>query len=317
MSASRIALLLAVSVWSSNCQAVRSTSASTQAWQVLFGPLLTNELIVGHVVLGSSAWVMTSADALIRVNLATRTHVRTIVGPLAAAEHVWGLAAGEGNELWTLVGRSVLARVAGDGRVVERVNLTDPHVGVFGAGKQLVYQVMSFTPPADALVTGRPGGAERVPWSRMRTRELPLARTAVAALNLVSCGSTATGTVPCWFPDQAAVTLTDPSGASREIALEGLPVVAPEVLLASENPRRPVRDAFVSETGAVWVLGSGEPPARDEPARSGGWLLARYDPSGRIVSRTRLQEPARIILGVRNDRCLLLAWNGNVVEAQP
>ena len=91
-------------------------------------------------------------------------------------------------------------------------------------------------------------------WSGMRTRDLPFTRGAVAALNLVSCGATAGAVTPCWFPDQPALTLTDRSGASRVVPLDGLPVVAPEVLLASDNPRRPVRDALVTAENACGCL---------------------------------------------------------------
>jgi hypothetical protein len=157
----------------------------------------------------------------------------------------------------------------------------------------------------------------------MRTRPLPLARAAVAALNLVACGPTVTGTVPCWFPDEAAVTLTEPSGASRELMLEGLPTVAPEVLLASENPRRPIRDAFVSAASDLWILGSGRPPESERgeetgaAARPGGWLLARYSGDGRLVRRMHLPEPVRLLLRPHEDSCLALAWDGRVVEVRP
>jgi hypothetical protein len=222
---------------------------------------------------------------------------------------------GEGD-LWTLVGRSVLAEVNRRGEVVRRLELAEPHVGVFAGLQQLLYQVMNFEPPADAMTAGRPGADRRV-WGRMRTRALPLARPAVAALNLVSCGSTANGTIPCWFPDQPAITLTEPSGTSRELTLEGLPVVAPEILLAAENPQRPIRDAFVTADDRVWILGSGTAPADDRGERLGGWLLARYDNQGRLEARMALPEPARILLGAGRERCVLLSWNGLVVEVQP
>ena len=133
----------------------------------------------------------------------------------------------------------------------------------------------------------------------------------------LGCGPSAGAAIPCWFPDQAAVTLTTLAGASREIALDGLPAVAPEVLLTSDNPRRPVRDSFVSATNDVWVLGSGEPPAPEPVTRPGGWLLARYDADGRLFRRMLLPEPARLIMDVREDRCTLLAWDGRIVEVRP
>ena len=259
---------------------------------------------------------MTGADTLVRVDVAGQRVATNPVHPLAAGEHVWGLASMGEGDLWTLIGRSVLAQVSADGEVVRRLELAEPHIGVFAGLRQLLYQVMSFDPPADAMTAGRPG-AERKVWSRMRTRALPFARPAVAALNLVSCGSTANGTIPCWFPDQPSITLTAPSGASRELALEGLPVVAPEILLAAENPQRPIRDAFVTLDDRVWILGSGTYPADDRSTRPGGWLLARYDGQGRLEARMALPEPARILLGAGGDRCVLLAWDGRVVEVQP
>ena len=183
---------------------------------------------------------------------------------------MWGLATTREGEMWTLIGRATLAQVGEDAEIVKRIGLSESHVGLFAAGRDLVFQVMNLHPPDYALTAGSPGGATRRPWSGMRTRDLPFTRGAVAALNLVSCGSSAGAVIPCWFPDTAAITLTDRSGASREIPLDGLPVVAPELLLASDNPRRPVRDAFVTAGNMVWVLGSGEPPGGDTSTRPGG-----------------------------------------------
>jgi len=124
-------------------------------------------------------------------------------------------------------------------------------------------------------------------------------------------------TVPCWFPDQAVVTLTESDGASHEVSLDGLPIVSPEVLLASDNPRRPIRDALVAADGSVWVLGSGSPPATEGSSQPGGWLLNRYDHAGRLRSRTQLPEPARLLLQAHDDVCELIAWDGRVVEVRP
>lgn len=288
----------------------------TVSWDVKFGPILGNELIVGHVVDGPTAWLATGGDTLVRVDLASARHTRTPVHPLREGEHMWGLATTREGEMWTLIGRATLAQFGEDGEIVRRIGLAEPHVGLFGGGRDLVFQIMNLHPPGYALAAGPPGGATRHPWSGMRTRDLPFTRGAVAALNLVSCGSSAGAVIPCWFPDTAALTLADRSGASREIPLDGLPVVAPELLLASDNPRRPVRDAFVTAGNGVWVLGSGEPPGGDTSTRPGGWLLARYDLEGRLFRRVQLPEPARVFLGARENTCLLLAWDGRVVEVR-
>jgi hypothetical protein len=305
----RVAMVAAATA--SGCHA-RPSAKST--WDVRFGPVLGNELIVGRVSAESRAWVLTGGNALVLLDLEKRTHVRSTLSPLEGDEHVWGLASTGDGTFWTLAGRTVLAQFQDDGRVVRRVALAQPHVGVFGVGQELLYQVMDFQPPADALMAGLPGATTRRPWGGLKTRALPLSRTSVAALNLVSCGPSGNALVPCWFPDQAAVTLVDADGSSREVQLEALPIVAPEVLLASDNPRRPIRDALVGPDGSLWVLGSGTPPPTEQSSRPGGWLLNRYDGAGRLRSRIVLPEPARLLLQADDDRCTLIAWDGRVVE---
>ena len=287
------------------------------SWEVKFGPVLGNELIVGHAIAGRTAWLTTGGDALVQIDFEAARYARVALHPLHENEHVWGLARTSAGEMWTLIGRTTLAQFEGDGAIVRRIPLNESHVGVFGVGRELVFQIMNLHPPVAALEAGPPGGATRHAWGGMRTRDLPFTRGAVAALNLVSCGANAGAVTPCWFPDQPSLTLTDRSGASRVVFLDGLPVVAPEVLLASDNPRRPIRDALVTAENDVWVLGSGEPPGGDALARPGGWLLARYDLDGRLFRRVQLPEPARVLLGVRGDTCVLLAWDGRVVEVRP
>jgi hypothetical protein len=281
------------------CSACARRDSPALSWDVKFGPVLGNELIVGHVVEGPTAWLATGGDTLVRIDLNSARHTRTPVHPLQDGEHMWGLAITPKGETWTLIGRATLAQIGEGAEIVRRIGLAEPHVGLFGSGRDLVFQVMNLHPPGDALAAGPPGGATRHPWSNMRTRDLPFTRGAVAALNLVSCGSSA-----------------DRSGASREIPLDGLPIVAPELLLASDNPRRPVRDAFVTAGKMVWVLGSGEPPEGDTSTRPGGWLLAQYDLEGRLFRRVQLPEPARVLLGAVENTCLLLAWDGRVVEVR-
>lgn len=308
------ARLLLVASMSSGCARPEPGSPS---WNIRFGPVISSESIVGHVIAGRTAWVATGGDAVVRIDLDRERHTRSTVHPLADGEHIWGLARTGPDEMWALAGRGTLIRFTEDGTIQKRIALQEPHVGVFAAGRELLFQIMNFEPPVDALQAGFPGGARRRPWGGMRTRALPLGRGAVAALNLVSCGGTTGRWIPCWFPDQAAVTLAEESGLSREIPLEGLPVVAPEILLASDNPKRPVRDAFVSAGGDLWVLGSGDPPEAEMEERPGGWLLARYDDKGRLFRRLQLPQPARLVLGAAEDRCLVLSWDGRVVEVRP
>lgn len=303
------------------CLLLSSSCASRpeppSAWRVRFGPVIGTELITGHGATGGTAWLATGTDALIRVDLVTATHLRSAIHPLAPGEHTWGLAATEANGLWLLIGRDVLAQVSPSGRILRRVPLSEPHVGVFAVGNALVYQLMNFDPPVPALFTGGMDGSERRAWGSVQTRSMPLARGAVAALNLVSCGGAAGDWTPCWFPDEAGLTLTSRLGITERLALPDLATVAPEVLLASANPRRPVRDAFALAHGDVWVLGSGKTPPGQPEDRIGGWLLARYTHDGRQLQQITLNEPARVILSASEDSCTLLSWDGHVVEVRP
>ena len=164
---------------------------------------------------------------------------------------------------------------------------------------------------------GAPGDSHTLPWSEMKTRGFDrLARASAAALNMVACGGGALKERPCWFPDEAAVSIIDPAGTTRRVELPGLEAVAPEILLTSENPARPVRDAYLDRDGGLWVLSSGTaPPGRAD--RPGGWILARYGPGGKPLGLHRLAESARLILRAEPGRALLLTGAGMVAEVHP
>ena len=133
---------------------------------------------------------------------------------------------------------------------------------------------------------------------------------------MVACGSSARVERPCWFPDEAAISLIGARGETRRIELSGLAKVAPEVLLAAENPQRPVRDAHVDDRGRIWVLSSGVAPA-GAPDLPGGWVLARYANDGTAQGQVRLAEPARLILRVDDRRVTVLSGSGQVSEVRP
>ena len=279
----------------------------------LFGPVIGAEVIAGRADSGDVTLLAGGLD-LVRINVAARTFVRTHL-TLAPGESCWGLARLTSGALWTMKGRRTLARLALDGRIVEESPLPAPLFGIFAAGDRLVYQEASFTAPSPALILGPPG-SPRTAWSSIMTRRFDrLARASGAALNLLSCGATLARERACWFPDEAAVFLLDEDGHARRVALEGLPAVAPETLLTSDNPARPVRDAFVVTEGEMWVLSSGSPPPGD-PETPGGWVLARYGAGGAPEGQSRLQEAARLILGIQGDRVLLLLSSGKVGEVR-
>ncbi len=293
------------------------TDAAAPAWQVRFGPVVNDEIVVGRAVAGNTVWLATGRDAMVRIDLVRHRWSRVRLHPLLRNEHVWGLARTGSGEMWALIGRTTLARLDNDGIVGRRITLRKPHAGIFATKRDLVFQILSLPSHVPALEAGPPGGERRRVWSTMRTRAPSRAARVISALNLVSCGSTGGVVVPCWFPDQPALTLIDDSGSSRELFLEGLTGLARQVQPGSGSARPTIHDVFVSADDAVWVLGAGEAPGVEIGARAGGWLLARYDLDGRLFRRMHLSEPVRLLLTAYGEACLALSWSGHVVEVRP
>lgn len=284
----------------------------------LFGPAIGNDVIAGRAedVEGRGPVVLLVGErVLVGIDVAARTVTRHPM-QLPADTTCWGLARLRDGSLWTLKGRRAIAQVVESGRVEREVALADAHFGLFGEGDRLLFQPADFIPPAPALFAAAPDDSRRIAWSALRTRSFALARASVAALNLVSCGTGPRAERPCWFPDEPALYMVDESGGTRRIELPGLDRVAPEVLLTSDNPARPVRDAYVDASGTIWVLSSGAPPSPvfDVP---GGWVLARYGPRGEPMGMRRLSEPVRLILRAGSGRAYLLTGAGMVAEVTP
>lgn len=278
----------------------------------LFGPVIGPEVIGGRADAASEVLLLAGGTELVRIDLAARRSARAAI-PVDPGEQCWGLARVSSGEIFTLVGRRTLARLDVTGRIVGRTALPTAHFGVFAMADHLVYQRADFTAPEPALYGGLPGGVQR-PWSAIVTRTFPtLARASAAALNMVTCGATDGRERPCWFPDEAIVALVTESGSTRRRPLSGLETVSPEVLLTSDNPRRPIRDAYVDRGGDIWILSSGVPPA-GRPAVAGGWILAKYGSDGLPKGRARLSEAVRLILRVEAERLLVLATSGHVAE---
>jgi len=296
------------------CHAVPiARQPAPSALAALFGPVVGNEVIGGRADdERNGVWLMVGGAALVHVDLDARRERRTAikVGP---GESCWGLARLQDGSLWTLKGRHAVIRIDPDGAVTREIRLADAHLGLFGGGDRLVYQPAGFTPPGPALRAGIPGEPV-VSWSGITTRTFPaLTHASGVALNMVACGGSAGAEQPCWFPDEAALSLVDASGRTRRLELAGLEVVAPEILLTSDKPARPIRDAYVDAGGLVWVLSSGTPP-RGAPELPGGWVLARYDSSGRLLDRVALAEPVRLILRAQPGRAQVLTGAGMVAE---
>jgi hypothetical protein len=281
----------------------------------LFGPVIGNEVIVGRAD-GQDGHIslLVGEQTLVNVDLEAASAVRHRLTNGGAA--CWGLARLADGSLWTLKGRSAVIRIGERGEILEELGLDAPQFGLFAQGDRLIFQPADFSPPAPLLYATRPGDATRTPFGPLRSRPFRLARASVAALNMLGCGIGRAGERPCWFPDEAALSLMDSAGGVRRVMLPGLEVIAPEVLLTSDNPAVPVRDAYIDASGTIWVLGSGTPPAgaEDQP---GGWILARYSGAGARIGLQRLAESARLILRAQSGRAVLLTGTGMVAEVVP
>ena len=277
----------------------------------LFGPVVSQQVIAGREE--DADVIMLLVDrSIVHIDLRER-RVSTTAIRTEAGETCWGLARLTDGSVWTLKGRTAVIRVESDGGVSRVMHLSEPHAGLFAAGDRLVYQRAVAAASEPALRAAAPGG-QPTEWSALRIRSVPgIARAQGSALSLVACGRSRVPERACWFPDEAAVALIAPDGTTRRIVLAGLAEVAPEVLLTAENPRRPVRDAYIDEQRRLWVLSSGEAPP-DSPDVPGGWILARYRLDGTPDGQVRLAEPARLILRADNRAVILLTGSGHVGE---
>ena len=281
----------------------------------IFGPVTGAEVIGGRADEGDDVLLLAGGVDVVRVGLSARRFSRVRLG-VAPGEECWNLARLGDGSLWTLKGRRTVAQIAADGSLVRQVALAEPHFGLFDAGDRLLFQRADFAPPAPALLAGVPGDPSRSPWSTIATRAFPsLARASVAALNMITCGASDASERACWFPDEPAVWLVRGDGSTRRVTLPGLAVVAPEELLTSDYPRRPVRDAYVDTGGGIWVLSSGTPPPNVGEV-PGGWMLARYGSDGAAQGLTRLSNAARLILRVDARHVTLLLSTGMVAQVR-
>lgn len=289
---------------------------ATPGWHVLFGPVVRQEPIGGRVEdSGRRIVLLTNGNALVVIDLGSRAASRV---PLAVGDaHCWGLARLSDGSFWTVKNRRTLAEIDLEGRIVKQIPLTGPHLDLFSIGSELLYEQTGISLPAPVLRAGPPGPGGTSQWSDLMMRPFPGFTPGIRmALNVVNCGTGHHGTLPCWFPDEAAVALIDPLGRTRRVELSGLYRVSPEALVASDAPPRPIRDVLVDEAGVMWVLSSGRPPDHSTD-RPGGWVLARYGPGGRAIDQRRLPEPVRAILRVENGRAIVLTGDGMVAEVAP
>ena len=294
-----------------SCMRAASTRGTAR---VLFGPAIGQaEPIGGRVETpGGRIILLAKGSALVTIDIDARTVSRAQISIPDAK--CWGLAQLSDGSLWTLEDRNTLAEIDAAGRLIRRIPLAGPHLGLFSSGPELLYEETGVPLPAPVLRAGPPASRGALPWGGVMMRAFPDFTPGIRmALNVLKCGVGRHGEMPCWFPDEAALSLIDAHGHVRRVELSGLYRVSPETLVASETPARPVRDVLIDEEGIIWVLSSGRPPDRPTD-RPGGWVLARYGVNGAAIDQLRLAEPVREILRARAGRAIVLTGDGSIAE---
>ena len=307
-------LLFTIAVASAACAPVRQRPVAIVA---LFGPAVGRQAISGRADdPAGGIWLMVSGTSLVRIDLAAGRQSEVQL-KARSGEQFWGLARMADGTFWTLSRQNMLTQIATDGTVVQEIGPRNAYLGIFSGGDRLVLQRARLPAGTPAMVTMMPGLADERPWSGMTVRAFEqFGLGAAAAMNLVSCGTSQRAEVPCWFPEEPALSLITADGTTRRLVLEGLPRVAPEVLIKATAPSRAIRDVFVERDGTIWVLAAGEPavPTGNLP---GGWMLARYGPKGQPIDRRALPEPVRAILRAGAGRAVVLTGAGMIAEVQP
>ena len=283
----------------------------------LFGPVIDNETIAGRANDDEDAdpvRLLIAERAIVSIDLAKQTFVRH---PLELADNssCWGLARLHDGTLWTICDWHRLREIDETGATRREFALDAAHVALFSNGRSAAVPARRVRRARSGAPRGEAGRRPPRALGTLQTRAYKLARTSVAALNLVTCGNTRSRERACWFPDDPGVALIDRDGHTRRMDLAGIAAVSPEVLLTSENPARPVRDAYVDRADTVWVISAGT-AVPGAPGYPGGWLLAHYAADGAPLARVRISEPARLIFRADDHRIVLLLGSGYVAEVR-
>lgn len=279
--------------------------------------IAVGDVVVGRAAAGGRVWLLTLAHNLIAIDIERGAADQVAVRDIPPVENLWGLARLDDGALWTLVGRHSLGQLAEDGRIVRRIDLRAPHLGLFASGADLVYHVFDVDPPAPALTAGPPGESNRRAWGVLQTRVFDRPRAETVVLNLVACGLGDRGLLPCWFPGQTSVAVVDQEGTGRVIQLAGMAPQSPDEVLMSSNPARPVRDVYALRDGDVWVLSS---TVADGAVVSPGaayelsWWLKRFSPEGQLRDIVAVPESARLILSRSGTTLVLLTAAGTILR---
>jgi hypothetical protein len=295
-----LTLLVVLTGWTASSVANDLTAQAVSAPR-----LVDNSLIVGRAVCGDATWLFTETPALIKVSVGLRAVSVTRVRGFRAEDRPWGLACLPNTELWTLAAPGTLARLSSDGRVVERLLLDQPRLGIYGAGDRLLLQQPPRRVGMPLLAAGLPRRLSDLrPWPGMLAKRSPT-REGELAMNLLNCGVGADGYVPCWFVRERRVTVSDGSTSRTS---------SPQLHSSRASPvdeTAPIWDAALSGATRMWILTTSHAGLNGRPI---GGRLTRSNRRGEDEGHIDLHPEARVILSATDGTCVYLSSNGGLVE---
>lgn len=275
-----------------------------------FSRLVPQGVIVGRAACSSdeppgslrTVWLLNESHQLIEISPAARTVTVHAVRGLRSDDAPWGLACLTDQTLWTLVTPGTLGRIAYDGLVAERVSLQVPSIALFGAGTRLLLETLPLAAASAVFTTRSPHRpSEGRPWPGLMVRSGPQPAN-VLKRNIVNCGLAEGSAIPCWFPGEARVSVSDGTHADERLLswLRGTTI----------DSSAPLRDVAVF--GDRWWLLTGSPQLVVSRRVGGPLVLATA--RGSELGRIEVSPPPRIILGATDSICLLLNTQGEVWE---
>lgn len=278
--------------------AAPSTTARTR---IAPAPRIGSALIVGRAACGHDIWLLNETPELIKVSLSP-PHVTAVrLHRLELEDEPWGLACLTDGTLWTLVSPRTLGRVQPDGTIVERVRFRLPRIALFGWGERILFEQMPTVAGAPILVSGVPRAPlEAKPWPGLKGRADPKPEVRLTR-NLLACGLGLGASLPCWFPDESEITVSDGASVRR------IPI--PSARARDTDPRTPIWDVALVPPAGLWALTTvrGTKPAT-------GARLVRADWRGVESRRVEGGWTARLILAASPRACWLLTGTGELME---
>ncbi len=302
-----LTLLVVLTGWTASSGANNLDNLTGQA--VSAPRLVDDSLIVGRAVCGDATWLFTEAPALIKVSVGLRAVSVTPVRGFRPEDRPWGLACLPNNELWTLAASGTLARLSPEGRVVERLLLDRPQLGIYGAGDRLLLQQPPRRVGMPLLAFGLPRKLfDLRPWPGVLARR-SATREAELVANLVNCGVGADAYVPCWLVNDRRVTVSDGSIVHTH---------SPELRFSRASPvdeaeaeATPIVDVALAGATRMWVLTTSRAGLNGRPI---GGRLTKSNRHGDDEGHIDLHPEARVILSATDKACVYLSSNGGLVE---